>query len=88
MHPSALCDVLSRARSSKHVHVCVCQGSRLCLMCPENATNLEDGSDACPVAVQPGTNLTTRYAVIVSFGVFLNGTSLDDIAPKVRCPGP
>lgn len=54
-------------------------------MCPENATNLEDGSDACPVAVQPGTNLTTRYAVIVSFGVFLNGTSLDDIAPKVRC---
>ncbi|KAK9837118.1 hypothetical protein WJX81_003998 [Elliptochloris bilobata] len=58
-------------------------GSRLCLMCPENATNLEDGSDACTVAVQPGTNLTTRYAVIVSFGVFLNGTSLDDIAPKV-----
>lgn len=53
-------------------------------MCPENATNVEDGSDACAVAVLPGTNLTTRYAVIVSFGVFLNGTSLADIAPKVQ----
>ncbi len=53
-------------------------------MCPENATNAEDGSDACGVPVRPGTNLTTRYAVIVSFGVFLNGTSLADIAPKAR----
>jgi hypothetical protein len=60
------------------------QGARLCLMCPENATNAEDGSDACAVPVRPGTNLTTRYAVIVSFGVFLNGTSLADIAPKAR----
>ena len=66
--------------------LCAEQGSRLCLMCPENATNVEDGSDACAVAVLPGTNLTTRYAVIVSFGVFLNGTSLADIAPKVPLP--
>lgn len=61
------------------------QGSRLCLMCPENMTNPEDGSSSCPLQLQPGTNLTMRYAVIVSFGVFLNGTSLDDIAAKVGC---
>jgi hypothetical protein len=52
-------------------------------MCPANWTNLEDGSGGCPVAVIPGAPLATRYAVIVSFGVFLNGTSLDDIASKV-----
>lgn len=52
-------------------------------MCPENMTNPEDGSAACTVPVLPGTNLTMRYAVIVSFGVYLNGTSLDDIAAKV-----
>ena len=59
------------------------QGSRLCMMCPGNTTNLEDGSGSCPQAVLPGTNMTTRYAVIVSFGVYLNGTSLSDIAQKV-----
>ena len=61
------------------------QGSHLCYMCPENMSNLEDGSSSCTVPVQPGTNLTTRYAVIVSFGVYLNGTTLDEIASKVRC---
>lgn len=53
-------------------------------MCPENMTNLKDGSSSCQVPVQPGTNLTMRYAVIVSFGVYLNGTSLDEIAAKVH----
>ena len=53
------------------------------MMCPGNTTNLEDGSESCPQAVLPGTNMTTRYAVIVSFGVYLNGTSLSDIAQKV-----
>ena len=52
-------------------------------MCPSNTTNLEDGSSSCPTSVLPGTNMTARYAVIVSFGVYLNGTSLDDIAQKV-----
>ena len=52
-------------------------------MCPTNTTNLEDGSYDCPVAVLPGASLAARYAVIVSFGVYLNGTSLDDIAHKV-----
>lgn len=52
-------------------------------MCPENMSNLEDGSSSCDVPVQPGTNLTTRYAVIVTFGVYLNGTTLDEIASKV-----
>lgn len=59
------------------------QGSRLCYMCPENMTNLEDGSSNCNEPVRPGTNLTMRYAVIVSFGVYLNGTTLDEIASKV-----
>ncbi|KAK9917087.1 hypothetical protein WJX75_000778 [Coccomyxa subellipsoidea] len=58
-------------------------GSKLCVMCPTNTTNLEDGSYDCPVAVLPGGSLAARYAVIVSFGVYLNGTSLDDIAHKV-----
>ena len=52
-------------------------------MCPENMTNLEDGSYQCNVPVRPGTNLSMRYAVIVSFGVYLNGTSLEAIASKV-----
>ena len=52
-------------------------------MCPEGTTNLEDGAAACQIAIAPGTNLATRYAVIVSFGVLLNGTSLEDVAPKV-----
>ena len=59
------------------------QGSRLCIMCPSNTTNLEDGSSDCPTYVLPGTNMTARYAVIVSFGVYLNGTSLEGIAQKV-----
>jgi len=54
-------------------------------MCPTNTTNYEDGSSSCPVAVLPGTSLAARYAVIVSFGVYLNGTSLEDIARKVMC---
>lgn len=57
--------------------------SRLCTMCPNNVTNLQDGSDDCDVPIIPGTNLKMRYAVIVSFGVYLNGTNLDDVASKV-----
>ncbi len=30
-----------------------------------------------------GANLTERYAVIVSFGVYFNGTTLDEIAALV-----
>ncbi|CAL8464733.1 g4268 [Coccomyxa elongata] len=59
------------------------RGSKLCMMCPTNTTNLEDGSYDCPVAVLPGASLAARYAVIVSFGVYLNGTSLEEIARKV-----
>ncbi len=57
-------------------------------MCPYNTTNLQDGSSDCPAAVLPGSNMTARYAVIVSFGIFLNGTSLDDIAQKVKNADP
>ena len=57
-------------------------------MCPYNTTNLQDGSPDCPAPVLPGSNMTARYAVIVSFGVYLNGTSLDDIAQKVGRPNP
>ncbi|KAK9825612.1 hypothetical protein WJX74_010253 [Apatococcus lobatus] len=59
------------------------EGEELCTMCPKNFTNFEDGSSGCSIPVIPGTNLRMRYAVIVSFGVFLNGTSLDSIAAKV-----
>ncbi|KAL0019979.1 hypothetical protein WJX79_005353 [Trebouxia sp. C0005] len=58
------------------------EGSQLCSMCGENTTNLEDGSSSCPVALVPGASPSYRYAVIVSFGVLLNGTALDDIASK------
>ena len=54
-------------------------------MCPSNFTNFEDGSSTCSVPIIPGTNLRMRYAVIVSFGVFLNGTDLDSVAAKVGC---
>ena len=56
-------------------------------MCPHNFTNFEDGSSECSIPMTPGTNLRMRYAVIVSFGVFLNGTSLDSIADKVSLAG-
>ena len=53
-------------------------------MCSENTTNLEDGSSSCPVPLVPGSSISYRYAVVVSFGIKLNGTALDDIAAKVR----
>ncbi len=34
------------------------------------------------VQVGEGTDLSSRYAVVVSFGVVLNGTTLDDIARR------
>lgn len=46
-------------------------------------TNLEDGSSSCPVVFIAGSSPSYRYAVVVSFGVMLNGTALDDIASKV-----
>ena len=52
-------------------------------MCEKNTTNLEDGSSSCPVAFIAGSSPSYRYAVVVSFGVLLNGTALDDIASKV-----
>lgn len=58
-------------------------GSQLCLMCPANYTNAADGSASCPSSIPPGTDLAQRYAVIVSFGVYFNGTTLDEIARHV-----
>lgn len=37
--------------------------------------------------VGQGTDLSSRYAVIVSFGVLLNGTALDEIAARVGVNG-
>lgn len=59
------------------------QGSQLCSMCGRNTTNMEDGSSSCPVPFIAGSSPSYRYAVVVSFGVMLNGTALDDIAAKV-----
>ena len=67
----------------------LCTGLGGCASCaPYNTTNLQDGSPDCPAPVLPGSNMTARYAVIVSFGIYLNGTSLDDIAQKVKDPNP
>ena len=52
-------------------------------MCPANFINSADGSTSCPSAIPSGTNLTERNAVIVSFGVFFNGTALSEIAGLV-----
>ena len=52
-------------------------------MCPAGFINGADGSSACPQRIPPGTDLAERYAVIVSFGVFFNGTALDEIASRV-----
>ena len=62
-------------------------GGQLCQMCPTNFTNGADGSSSCPLVIPPGTNLAERYAVIVSFGVFFNGTALRDIAARVGVQG-
>ena len=52
-------------------------------MCPPGCINAADGSSSCPQLIPPGTNLATRYAVIISFGVYFNGTALDEIASRV-----
>lgn len=49
-------------------------------MCPANFTTEADGSSECNLPVGTGPDLSTRYAVIVSFGMLLNGTALEDIA--------
>ena len=56
-------------------------------MCPADMTNLRDGSALCDSPIIPGTNLKLRYAVIVSFGILLNGTDLVDVATKVGLVG-
>ena len=44
---------------------------------PEHAGNISDSQ------VGEGLDLSSRYAVIVSFGVLLNGTALNEIAQRV-----
>ena len=51
-------------------------------MCPADYINGADGSTACPLRIPPGTDLAERYAVVVSFGVFFNGTTLGEIAAR------
>lgn len=52
-------------------------------MCPANFINSGDGSTSCPLTISPGTNLAERNAVIVSFGVYFNGTALNEIGSLV-----
>jgi hypothetical protein len=63
-------------------------GSDLCTMCPANMTNLADGSVGCPVPILPGTDLNTRYAVVVYFGVYLDGTTLSEVSRRAGVDGP
>lgn len=59
------------------------ESAQLCLMCPAGYINAADGSTSCPQLIPRGTDLATRCAVIVSFGVYFNGTALDEIASRV-----
>lgn len=59
----------------------VCSGSIFVFVlvrsAPEHAGNISD------LQVGEGLDLSSRYAVIVSFGVLLNGTALNEIAQRV-----
>lgn len=52
--------------------------SRQCGICDKGWTTQGEGCSSCTVKVQ-STDLTKDYAIIASFGVVLNGTSLREI---------
>lgn len=54
------------------------EGSEYCELCPEGYITQSEGSAHCTVLIE-STDLRRYYAVIVSFGVVLNGTTLEEI---------
>ncbi|GMH32813.1 hypothetical protein BSKO_00647 [Bryopsis sp. KO-2023] len=64
-------------------------GSEQCDICSKDWTTHGEGQSSCLVHVRK-TDLSKHYAIIASFGVFLNGTSLEEISslePGVSGPG-
>eukprot|EP00210_Caulerpa_lentillifera_P001894 g1822.t1 len=54
------------------------QGSEYCQLCPDRYMTDREGSAHCTVSIK-STDLSTSYAIIASFGVVLNGTSLEEV---------
>lgn len=54
------------------------EGSEYCQLCPEGYMTDREGAAHCTVSVR-STDLRTSYAIIASFGVVLNGTSLEEV---------
>ena len=60
------------------------RGSRYCQLCPDGYTTFAEGAAHCTVPVE-STDLSRYYAVIASFDVVLNGTSLEEIERLGAC---
>lgn len=54
-------------------------GSRQCAICDQGWTTYGEGHSSCMVRVH-STDLSKDYAIIASFAVLLNGTSLEEIS--------
>lgn len=62
-------------------------GSLYCQLCPEGYMTEKEGAAHCTVPVE-STDLHQYYAVILSFSVLLNGTSLEEIESLGTCTQP
>ena len=60
------------------------RGSQYCHLCPEGYMTERDGSAHCTVLIE-STDLRRHYAVIASFDVLLDGTSLEEIEDLGTC---
>lgn len=58
-------------------------GSEQCTICENGWTTHEEGRSSCMVRVR-STDLSKDYAIIASFAVLLNGTSLEEISDIER----
>lgn len=82
---------------STHCKHCIVQtyapgeGSALCRLCPANWTNVDDGQAACAVPAS-GTAAAAaaahRYAVVVSFSLWLSGVDPEDILVQAGVDAP
>eukprot|EP00887_Chlorella_sp_A99_P007510 scaffold2.g7510.t1 len=82
---------------STHCKHCIVQtyapgeGSALCRLCPANWTNVDDGQATCAVPAS-GTAAAAaaahRYAVVVSFSLWLSGVDPEDILVQAGVDAP
>jgi hypothetical protein len=63
-------------------------GLSACLMCPAGMTTAGDGHSQCNVTLTPAVDLDTRYAVVVSFSVYLTGTDPEAVVLKAGVAAP